>query len=85
MKFATCVQDNEQRVALSMFEYVRTYFTLALTTVNVAFASTTVFPLKSYVSFVIIPLACLHTKCIPRQLTFDAFHGSCFETGNRQN
>ena len=46
IKFATCIHGNEQRVAFSMFEYIRTHFTLALTTFKVATVFTTMSPLK---------------------------------------
>ena len=53
---ASCVHGNEQRIALSIFVYIRTRFTLVLTTFTVAFASTTVFPLQNSCSSVIISL-----------------------------
>ena len=37
---------NEQKVAFSMFEFIRTHFALALTTFIVAFVFTTASPLK---------------------------------------
>ena len=43
----TCVHGHEQRVAFSMFECIRTRFTLVLTTFRVAFVSTTVSLLKA--------------------------------------
>ena len=46
IKFTTCVHGNEQKVALSIFEYIRTRFTLVLTTFKVAFVSTAVSPLN---------------------------------------
>ena len=46
IQFTTCVHGREQRVALSIFECIRTPFNLALTTFTVAFVSTTVSPLN---------------------------------------
>ena len=37
---------TERKIAFCVFEYIRTYFTLVLTTFKVAFVSTTVPPLK---------------------------------------
>ena len=47
-KFAICVHGNEQRIAFSVFEYIRTLcFALVMTTFRVAFVSTAVSPLKT--------------------------------------
>ena len=46
IKFATCIHGNEQMVAFSMLEYIRTHFALALPTFKVAFVLTTLSPLK---------------------------------------
>ena len=49
IKFATCIHGNEQRVAFSTFEYIRTHFALALTTFKVTFVFTTMSPLNAWV------------------------------------
>ena len=44
--FATWVHGNGPGIAFYIFEYIRTKFTLVLTTFKVAFVSTTVYLLK---------------------------------------